>query len=108
MPCHAIPIPQLDNGQIATPVPSFDVCQCPVFFSRNSLASLTLVAKSASVSKFAHREECCPSQGDPPRSGWFSSISDRWFLRIFSRVIMRSLYAVSTTPRVSAGHVLEL
>lgn len=45
-------------------------------FSINSFASLILVAK----------------YGLPPRSGWFSSIICRCFLRIISRVAPRSLY----------------
>lgn len=45
------------------------------FFSKNSFASLTLVAK----------------YGLPPRSGWFSIMSVRWFLRMRSLVIVLSL-----------------
>ena len=57
--------------------------KCPELFSRNSFASLTFVAR----------------YGLPPRSGWFSSISCRWFFRIFSLVSMRSLM-----PTTSALH----
>ena len=54
-------------------------------FSINSFASLIFVAK----------------YGLPPRSGWFSSIICRCFLRIISRVAPRSLYQNSPVSIVS-------
>ena len=46
------------------------------FFSRNSFASLTFVAR----------------YGLPPRSGWFNNINCRWFFRILSFVNILSLH----------------
>ena len=52
------------------------------FFSRNSFASLTFVAR----------------YGLPPRSGWFSIMSVRWFFRIFSFVRAPSLLTHTDQP----------
>lgn len=51
-----------------------------VFFSKNSFASLTLVAR----------------YGLPPRSGWLSNIRVRWALRTLSFVRLLSLCFVKT------------
>jgi hypothetical protein len=51
------------------------------FFSRNSFASFTFVAR----------------YGLPPRSGWFNIINVRWFLRIRSLVSCRSLLNLLAT-----------
>ena len=71
----------MQNPVCYNPVRGFH--KCPELFSRNSFASLTFVAR----------------YGLPPRSGWFSSISCRWFFRIFSLVSMRSLIPTMSATR---------
>lgn len=66
--------------------------RCYEFFSKNSFASLTLVAK----------------YGLPPRSGWFNSMRVRCAFRIFSFDRARSLFIcqplVANVPVSTSGH----